>query len=235
MKILTLLFAVITFSLSAQHDRVPPEWNVFVDTLPPTNNPDSNDIFFGASAMDFPLNVSQTFFDNIEWDKKRELTWRQPGLTVHIPSGYVHVWEGDSTVWMPIGDVRGIKPPPSLYELSRITKTEPVKKYLFVFKKQKTAQVVSEIAGYGFIALGAYLSGKAEYYSRYHGTTSDFDTYHVTRDAGLVSTGLGCILVGSSFALDDKLELWEVGVKGFGMLLGFRSIAETTYNAMKDK
>ncbi len=124
---------------------------------------------------------------------------------------------------------------PSIYQLVRTPlKEEPKHKYLFVFKKQKAAQVVSEIAGYGFIALGAYLSGKAEYYSRYHGTTSDYDTYHITRDAGLVSTGFGCILVGTSFALDNKLELWEIGVKGFGMLLGFRSISEATYNAMKE-
>lgn len=124
---------------------------------------------------------------------------------------------------------------PSIYQLVRMPlKEEPKHKYLFVFKKQKAAQVMSEIAGYGFIALGAYLSGKAEYYSRYHGTTSDYDTYHITRDAGLVSTGFGCILVGTSFALDNKLELWEIGVKGFGMLLGFRSISEATYNAMKE-
>lgn len=124
---------------------------------------------------------------------------------------------------------------PSIYQLVRMPlKEDPKHKYLFVFKKQKAAQVVSEIAGYGFIALGAYLGGKAEYYSRYHGTTDDWDTYHVTRDAGLVSTGFGCILVGTSFGLDDKLEWWEIGVKGFGMLLGYRSIAEATYNAMKE-
>lgn len=124
---------------------------------------------------------------------------------------------------------------PSIYQLSRIDpkSAQPRPKYLFIFKKQKAAQVWSEIAGYGFIALGAYLGGKAEYYSRHHGTTSDWDTYHVTRDAGLVSTGFGALLVGGSFALDDKLELWEIGVKGFGMLLGYRSIAEATYNGMK--
>lgn len=123
---------------------------------------------------------------------------------------------------------------PSIYQLVRMPlKEEPKHKYLFVFKKQKAAQVVSEIAGYGFIALGAYLSGKAEYYSRYHGTTSDYDTYHVTRDAGLVSTGLGCTMVGFGLGTDDKLEPWEIGIKAFGMLLGYRSIAEATYNSMK--
>lgn len=125
--------------------------------------------------------------------------------------------------------------PPSIFQLSRIDKTptQPDRKYLFLFKKQKTAQIVSEIAGYGFLALGAYLGGKAEYYSRYHGTTSNWDTYHVTRDAGLVSTGFGCTLVGFSLGTDDKLEPWEIGIKAFGMLLGYRSIAEATYNSMK--
>lgn len=125
--------------------------------------------------------------------------------------------------------------PPSIFQLSRIDKTptQPERKYLFLFKRQKTAQIVSEIAGYAFLGLGAYLGGKAEYYSRYHGTTSNWDTYHVTRDAGLVSTGLGCTLVGFGLGTDDKLEPWEIGIKAFGMLLGYRSIAEATYNSMK--
>lgn len=126
--------------------------------------------------------------------------------------------------------------PPSIFQLSRIDKApaQPQHKYLMLFKRQKTAQIVSEIAGYSFLALGAYLGGKAEYYSRYHGTTSNWDTYHVTRDAGLVSTGFGCSLVGAGMALDNKLELWEIGIKAFGMLLGYRSISEATYNSMKE-
>ena len=153
-------------------------------------------------------------------------TYRAGTGYFHDPSGTL----GDTTYLI---DYKGKAP--SIYQLSRIdTKTtQPAHKYLFMFKKQKTAQVVSEIAGYGFIALGAYLGGKAEYYSRYYGTTSNNDTYHVTRDAGLVATGFGAICVGTSFGLDDKLEYWELGLKGFGMLLGYRSIAEATYNRMK--
>lgn len=153
-------------------------------------------------------------------------TYRAGTGTFSDPTGTL----GDTTYLI---DYKGQYP--SIYQLSRIdpNSSQLPPKYLFIFKKQKAAQVWSEIAGYGFIALGAYLGGKAEYYSRYHGTTSDWDTFHVTRDAGLVSTGLGCILMGTSFGLDDKLEWWEIGVKGFGMLLGYRSIAEATYNGMK--
>ncbi len=126
--------------------------------------------------------------------------------------------------------------PPSLYQLSRTDAPPTVKpiKYLLVFKQKKTARFVSEIAGYGLIALGAWWGGEAEYYSRYHGTTSNRDAYHVTRDASLVATGLGCIGVGASFALDEKLELWEVGIKSFAMLLGRRAISEARYNSLKE-
>lgn len=123
---------------------------------------------------------------------------------------------------------------PTIYALSRITPQEaqPQRKYLFVFKNQKKAQMWSEIAGYGMVALGAYLGGKAEHHRMYHGTSSDWDNFHVTRDAGLVTTGFGCTLIGAGMALDDDLELWEIGIKAFGLLLGYRSIAEGTYNAM---
>ena len=120
---------------------------------------------------------------------------------------------------------------PSIYELSRIH-DDPKPKILFVFKNQKRAQLTTELVGLGLIVAGGALGGKAEYYSRYHGTTSDWDSFHITRDAGLLTTGAGCTLLGASFALDDNLSPWEVACKlGLAALL-YRASAEAIYGFM---
>lgn len=120
---------------------------------------------------------------------------------------------------------------PSIYQLVRM-KDEPAPKILFVFKNQKKAQLTTELVGLGLIVAGGALGGKAEYYSRYHGTTSDWDSFHITRDAGLLTTGAGCTLLGASFALDDNLNSWEVACKlGLAALL-YRGAAEAVYGFM---
>jgi len=122
---------------------------------------------------------------------------------------------------------------PSIYQLVRTPmNADPKPKILFIFKNQKTAQLTTELVGLGLIVAGGALGGKAEYYSRYHGTTSDWDSFHITRDAGLLTTGAGCTLLGASFALDDKLSPWEVACKlGLAAIL-YRASAEAIYGFM---
>lgn len=120
---------------------------------------------------------------------------------------------------------------PSIYQLVRM-KDEPVPKILFVFKNQKKAQLTTELVGLGLIVAGGALGGKAEYYSRYHGTTSDWDSFHVTRDIGLLTTGAGCTFLGASFVLDDDLKPAEVIWKSVLAALLYRGSAEAVYGFM---
>lgn len=148
-------------------------------------------------------------------------TYRAGTGYFHDPSGTL----GDTTYLI---DYKGEAP--SIYQLSRIDNKPP--KYLFVFKNQKKAQLTTELVGLGLIVAGGALGGKAEYYSRYHGTTSNWDSFHLTRDAGLLTTGAGCTLLGASFALDDDLQIWEVACKLALSAILYRASAEAAYGFM---
>lgn len=119
---------------------------------------------------------------------------------------------------------------PTIYELSRINKSP--ERMLLVFKNPRRGQITTELLALGLVATGGMLGGKAEYYSRYHGTTSNFDAFHLTRDAGLLVTGLGAASLGASFALDEKLSPWEVGCKLVLAALLYRTSAEAVYEWM---
>lgn len=122
--------------------------------------------------------------------------------------------------------------PPSLYGLVREPQQSP-EKILLIFKTQKKAHQWTEGAGLVLVTVGGILLGKAEYYSRYHGTTSDFDSYHITRDIGLLVTGAGAMSIGMSFALDDDFEIQQFLTKTALAALLNRTAAEATYEIMK--
>ena len=124
---------------------------------------------------------------------------------------------------------------PTIYQLVRMKSSQaaaPDPKYLFYFKKRENAQLFSEITGLALIIGGGMLGGKAEYYSRYHGTSSNFDSFHITRDFGLLTTGAGCTFLGASFVLDDNLRPAEVIWKSVLAALLYRGSAEMVYGFM---
>ncbi len=123
---------------------------------------------------------------------------------------------------------------PSLH--SDLMKPDPQPaKTLFIFNSAKQARLWTTIGGYASIAAGAYLGGKAEMKSRYYGTTSNWDSYHVTRDAGLVLTGFGCYNLGASITIGEKPRMLEILWKLGSSALLYRITAEATYNAYKPR
>ena len=114
------------------------------------------------------------------------------------------------------------------------TPTQP-EKTLLIFKTKKQARAWTAIGGYTLITAGGALAGKAEMHRMYHGTTDNWDTFHLTRDAGLITAGLGGAAIGANLALCEKPNWIEFGGKLlFGALL-YRVSAETTYNLTKPK
>lgn len=115
------------------------------------------------------------------------------------------------------------------------TTPTPPEKTLLIFKSPEKARKWTALLGYTCIGIGGALAGKAEMQSRYHGTTGNFDSYHLTRDAGLLLSGLGGAAIGANLALCEKPNWIEFGGKLlFGALL-YRVSAETTYNLTKPK
>lgn len=108
-------------------------------------------------------------------------------------------------------------------------------KTLFIFNSPKQAKTWTTVAGYALMATGGYLSGKAEMKSRYYGTTRNWDSFHVTRDAGLVLTGFGCYNLGASITIGEKPRLLEILWKLGSSALLYRITAEATYNAYKPR
>lgn len=125
-------------------------------------------------------------------------------------------------------------PPPSLHAIIMGADEQPDPgRVLLVFRSEKQAKTWTTIAGFSGIVAGGYLLGKAEMKSRYHGTTSNWDSYHITRDAGLIVTGLGAGALGASVTIGQRtcpLEiLWKIGA---GCIL-HRITAEATYRATR--
>lgn len=120
---------------------------------------------------------------------------------------------------------------PSLHALLMQPDPQPAKT-LFVFRTPRQARTWTTTAGFALISLGGYLGGKAEMKSRYYGTTSRWDSFHQTRDAGLICTGLGAGALGASIAIGygEKPRLLDVIWKiGTGAIL-YRITAEATYH-----
>lgn len=130
---------------------------------------------------------------------------------------------------------------PTLYALTQESDATPPNGggdgggVLLIFSSEKSARAWTTIAGFTLIAAGAYLDGKAEMYSRYHGTTSNGDTYHVTRDAGHLVTGLGAAGIGLSIGIGGKVRPLELIWKGLAAPILYRITAEATYNATKPR
>lgn len=119
--------------------------------------------------------------------------------------------------------------PPTLYEISHA----PTNKTLFIFQSPRQAKTWTTIGGFALIATGAYLGGKAEMHRMYHGTTDDWDTFHVTRDASIFVTGIGCASVGASVVIGERIKPWEFIWKTAAGALIYRGIAQWTYNTTK--
>lgn len=111
----------------------------------------------------------------------------------------------------------------------------PDRKVLLLFKTEKQASTWATATGLAAIAAGAYLGGKAEMHRMYHGTTRDWDTFHVTRDAGLLCTGLGAGALGASVAIGDHLKWTDLIWKAATGAILYRCIAQATYNATKPR
>lgn len=108
-------------------------------------------------------------------------------------------------------------------------------KTLLIFNTPKQAKTWTTIAGYTGIAAGAYLGGKAEMYRMYHGTSSDWDTFHVTRDAGLLLTGFGSASLGASITIGEKVKPLEIIWKAASGAVLYRIVAQGTYNLTKPR
>ncbi len=103
-------------------------------------------------------------------------------------------------------------------------------KTLFIFNSPKQARTWTTVAGYALMATGGYLSGKAEMKSRYYGTTRNWDSYHITRDAGLMVTGLSCVSLGASITIGERPRLLDIAWKlGSGLII-YKIASEATYH-----
>lgn len=115
--------------------------------------------------------------------------------------------------------------------LMQPTDPQPKPRSLCLFKTKSQARTWSTAIGYAFIAAGGYLGGKAEMKSRYYGTTRNWDSYHITRDAGIAATCLGSASLGISFAIGEKPSWREAIWKLASGAALYRITAEATYHA----
>ena len=69
----------------------------------------------------------------------------------------------------------------------------------------------------------------------YEGTRSDWDAFHIQRDAALILTGTGCAALGASIAIGEKPRWREVIWKAASGAILYRIAAQTTYNATKPR
>ncbi len=106
-------------------------------------------------------------------------------------------------------------------------------KTLFFFKTPTQAKAWTTAAGFTLVAVGGYLGGKAEMHQRYHGTTSNDDNFHITRDAGLIVTGLGAGSLGASITIGEKPRVLDILWKAAAGAIVYRIVAQATYNATK--
>lgn len=120
-------------------------------------------------------------------------------------------------------------PPPTLHAMLMQTDPAPTKT-LLIFNTPHQAKAWTTAAGFALITAGGYLSGKAEMKSRYYGTTQNWDSYHVTRDAGLIVTGLGCGAIGASISIGQKPTWQEIAWKIATGAILYRITAEATYH-----
>lgn len=106
-------------------------------------------------------------------------------------------------------------------------------KTLLIFNSPRQAKTWTTIGGFTAIAVGGYLGGKAEMHRMYHGTSSDWDNFHVTRDASLIVTGLGSASLGASVVIGEKVKPLEIIWKLASGAILYRITAQATYNATK--
>lgn len=134
-----------------------------------------------------------------------------------------------TTTAQPLLSLADTTTPPTLYDLS-MQPTQP-EKVLYIFKTKSQARTWTTVIGYTLIATGGYLGGKAEMKSRYFGTTRNWDTFHVTRDAGIICTGIGAGSIGAGITLGEKPRIREVIWKLASAAILYRVVAEATYHA----
>lgn len=134
-----------------------------------------------------------------------------------------------TTAAQPLLSLADTTTPPTLYDLS-MQPAQP-EKVLYIFKTKSQARTWTTVIGYTLIATGGYLGGKAEMKSRYYGTTRNWDSFHITRDAGIAATCLGSASLGISFAIGEKPTWREAIWKLSSSALLYRITAEATYHA----
>ena len=126
-----------------------------------------------------------------------------------------------------------IEDKPTLYEVKtgKFKEGQKDKKVLFIFKDKQTAQEVTGVLGYVLIAVGAGFDGYSEYLLQYgkSGKDGNFDKYHITRDIGHLTTGLGTVSLGCNITLDEKNNFLKTGVKLLWGAVLYRIVAESVY------
>ncbi|MBV6442720.1 MAG: hypothetical protein EPGJADBJ_04442 [Saprospiraceae bacterium] len=128
---------------------------------------------------------------------------------------------------------------PTIYELSRLDADDAAPKFWpvrIIIENPGKAGFFYDALGFGSLLAGAYLRGKAEHHRMYHGTSGNFDNFHVTRDAGLIFTGIGAASLGVATACnarDGKGKFWlrTLNRTAFALLFS-RIVSEGTYNSM---
>ena len=121
---------------------------------------------------------------------------------------------------------------PTLYEVKTGSfKESKDKKVLLIFKNKQTAQEVTGVLGYVLIAVGAGFDGYSEYLLQYgkSGKDGNFDKYHITRDIGHLTTGLGAVSLGCNITLDEKNNFLKTGAKLLWGAVLYKVTAESIY------
>ena len=127
--------------------------------------------------------------------------------------------------------------PPTLYELAHADYQGPQFWPLrIIYENPQKAGRFYDVAGFSLLVAGGYLLGKAEHHSRFHGTTGNYDNFHLTRDAGMIVTGFGAASLGMASAcnvIDGRKGTWLkiLNRAVFGLIVS-RITSEATYKAM---
>lgn len=202
-----------------------------------------------CSRTDAEGNTTDQVFDTVAiglvghvWTAQiTETSW----IEINVAEGRTIVWQNCvSTVFEHDPEAWGYSTrtnPPSLYELGHGASGQAPKflPFSMIRDNPRQAGVLYDVIGFSALTVGGILRGKAEHHSRYHGTSGDLDNFHVTRDAGLVITGLGAASLGTASAcniLDGRPGTWlRILNRAVFGLFWSRLTAEAAYRAMPNR